>query len=1038
MVSVVRWLCVALVAGLALGRTAGAQEGTGTLTGRVSDSTSRNPIGSVTVSIVGTRLGAISREDGSYTIAAVPAGTQRVRVTRIGYQAREQDVTITAGGATTLNIALNVVATQLRGEVIVGYGSQRREAVTGSVSTVNTEQANVGVIANANQLMQGRVAGVQMTTNNGEPGGGAQMRIRGGTSLSASNDPLYVVDGVPLQNEGPVAGGREVGGIRPALARNPLNSINPNDIESITVLKDASATAIYGSRGANGVVLIQTKRGSSRVSQIEYETYASASNASSQLEFLDGNQYRGFVQEQVTIWRADSAAGVALANRKGLPSARLNDLGTANTNWEKELQRTGYAQNHNLSFSGGSPTTQYRASLNYFNQQGVVIANGLKRYQGRVNGQTQGFGGRLNLGLNMTASRVENDYLAFENTGGFEGGVFTNMAIFNPTRPIRDTSGRFYETGTGALSVRNPVALAEQVDDQAPENRILGNVTASLSLIPGVLTAQTTLGADYTDAVRRTFFPQANPVGAASGGLAIQAQRSQQNVNLQQLLTLTPDLGETHNVDIVGGYEFAEFDNSGFDALAAGFITDAFRYYNLGGGTQTQSQQGSYRETSRLVSFFSRANYGFRDKYFLTGVLRYDGSSRLAEGNQWSVFPAISASWRLSEESFMENNPLGISTLAVRVGFGRQGNQAVRPYATQVLFRADAGARYPFGAGVTSGLVASQVGNSELKWETAEQTNLGIDFGLRDNRITGVLDIYNKTTKDLLLDVSIPNAATATRLENVGSIRNRGLELSLDTELYEQGTRSLSSGLVLTVERNKVVNLGGRSFINTGDVSGQGQSGRVSQRIIVGEAIGTFWGPKFVRVNENGKQVFACSTPRAECVNGETTVPIGDDEQIIGDANPDFNVGFRSNGRFGKFDASWLWRAEIGKDVFNNTDLVYATTSNILSNRNFLVSALDAPDAISEPAIYSSRWIEGGSFVRLQNITVGYSFDLAGRLGSGRAARVYLSGDNLLLFTGYSGYDPEVFVASGLASRGIDYLTYPRARTFTAGTRLTF
>lgn len=386
----------------------------------------------------------------------------------------------------------------------------------------------------------------------------------------------------------------------------------------------------------------------------------------------------------------------------------------------------------------------------------------------------------------------------------------------------------------------------------------------------------------------------------------------------------------------------------------------------------------------------------------------------------------------------MENRPLGISTLAVRLGVGRQGNQSVRPYATQLLLRAQNGAAYPFGGGVTTGLVASQVANPDLKWETAEQTNLGIDFGLRENRITGVFDIYNKKTKDLLLDVTVPNAAVATRLENVGSIQNRGVELSLDAEMWEQGTRSLSSGLVLTVERNKVLNLGGRSFINTGDVSGQGQSGRVSQRIIVGEAIGTFWGPRFVRVNENGKQVFACSTPRAECVDGETTVPIGDDEQIIGDANPDFNLGFRSNGRFGKFDASWLWRAEVGKDVFNNTDLVYATTSNILQNRNFLASALDAPDAIGEPAIYSSRWIENGSFLRLQNVTMGYTFDLAGRMGSGRTARVYVSGDNLLLFTGYSGYDPEVFVASGLASRGIDYLTYPRARTFTAGTRLTF
>jgi iron complex outermembrane receptor protein len=394
----------------------------------------------------------------------------------------------------------------------------------------------------------------------------------------------------------------------------------------------------------------------------------------------------------------------------------------------------------------------------------------------------------------------------------------------------------------------------------------------------------------------------------------------------------------------------------------------------------------------------------------------------------------------LSEESFMQSKPLGLSLLALRAGWGVQGNQSVRPYGTQLLLRASADARYPFGSGLTTGLTAAQVANPDLKWETSTQTNFGIDYGFKNDRFTGVIDLYQKTTKDLILEVAVPQpAVVSTRLENVGSIRNRGFEGSLDAHIFEAQRRQLTAGLVLTVDRNEVTSLGaGRSFIGTGDVNGQGQSGRLSQRIIVGEPIGTFWGPKFIKVNAQGKQVFSCKKERPECVGGETTVPAGDDDEIIGNANPSFTLGLTSNGRWGNFDASWLWRAEVGKDVFNNTALVYQTKTNVLQDRNFLASALSDADAVGEPAIYSSRWIENGTFFRLQNITIGYAFATQSISRFARSARVFVSGDNLLLLSGYEGYDPEVFVSRGLASRGIDYVTYPRARTFTTGFQFEF
>jgi iron complex outermembrane receptor protein len=1030
--AMVRTLSLALAGSLFCAAQLTAQS-TGTISGRVIDSASRQPLSAVSLRLVGTQRGAVTRDDGTYTLPNVPVGAQRVRASRIGFGPQVKDVTVAAGSTAAVDFALPAQAAVLGEMVVTGYGSQRRESITGSVATVQADQANVGVITNANQMLQGRVAGLQMTTNNGEPGGGAQIRVRGGTSISGSNDPLYVVDGIPLQNENTVADafGLE---IQKALPRSPLNTINPNDIESITVLKDASATAIYGSRGANGVILIQTRRGLSGRPSIDYDVYVAASSPSRKLNFLTGDEYRSFVKANAATLGAEQVAG----------------LGTFSTDWEDALTRTGWATNHNLSFAGGQGPTTYRASLNYFDQQGVVIANGLKRYQGRLNAQHQAMDGRLGLGLTLTASRVANKYLAMENGGGFSGGVFTNMAIYNPTKPVIDpTTGRYYEIGTGAQGTRNPVALAEQITDLAPENRVLGNMTGSLELMP-TLTAQTTLGVDYSDAVRQTYIPLLSPIGAQVGGAARQAERSLQNINFQQLLTYTPKLGGQQELDIVGGYEYSSFNNHGFEVVSQGFVTDNFTYNNLGAGTPANSPSPvSYIQESRLVSFFSRANYGWADKYFLTGVIRRDGSSRLAPGSQWSTFPALSGSWRLSNEDFMRGKPF--STLALRAGWGRQGNQAVQPYATQLLLKTDNGSKYPFGGVVTTGLVATQVANPDLKWETSEQTNVGIDWGIKSDRFTGVLDFYQKTTKDLLLRVAVPQpAVVSTRIQNIGAVRNRGFEATVDARILDEGSRSLTSGLVASIERNQVTAIdASRDFITTGNVYGQGQSGRFAQRLIPGQPLGIFWGPEYVGLNAQNQQMFnkytvtkdASGRITSRTLAGTTIAPTADDETIIGNANPSFSLGFHSNATWNKLDASWNWRGEFGRDVFNNTALIYATKTNAKQGRNFLASALDDPTAIGEPSIYSSRWIENGRFIRLQNMTVGYTFTLPARLGGGRTTRVYLSGDNLLLFTPYSGYDPEVFVNASVDDvgvRGIDYLTYPRARTFTTGARIQF
>ena len=425
-----RYFFPALVGGLLFSSPLRAQ-GTGTIAGRVVDSASAQGIANVNIVLTGFQRGTLTRDDGGFTLTGVPQGNYIVRASRIGYRPQTQNVSVTAGASASVQFVMTRQAAVLSEIVVTGYGTQRREAISGSVATVNADQANVGVVTNANQMIAARVAGVQMTSNNGEPGGGIQVQVRGGTSISASNDPLYVVDGVPLQNEATTPPAANIN-YNAQLPRNPLNAINPNDIETITVLKDAAATAIYGSRGANGVVLITTKRGSTRpAGNMEYDGYIGASQAAKKLDLASAQQFKDFVNREI-------AAGQ-------LPASAASSIGTASTDWQDALLHTGIATNHNIAFSGGSPSTQYRASLNYFDQQGVVIGNGLKRYQGRLNANHDAFNGKLRLAVNLMAARVNNQFAPLENGGGFTGGLFTNMVIFNPTLPIKTATGAYYE-----------------------------------------------------------------------------------------------------------------------------------------------------------------------------------------------------------------------------------------------------------------------------------------------------------------------------------------------------------------------------------------------------------------------------------------------------------------------------------------------------------------------------------------------------------------------------------------------------------------
>ena len=999
-----------------------------TVTGTVTAFEAGDPLQGVNVVVEGTTTGTITDSDGEYTIG-VPGPEAVLVYSFVGYIAQREVV----GDQTVIDIVMQEDVALLEDIVVVGYGEQRREAVTGSVATIDAEDANMGMVVAPTEMLQGRAAGVEVLPNSGEPGSGVRVRIRGGTSISASNEPLYVIDGMPIDNVRTEPGGASdaIGGEPPA-TRNPLSLLNTNDIETITVLKDAAATAIYGSRGANGVVLITTKRGETGRVSVEYEGYVSGSSLPRTFDLLSGPEYRSFLETQLNAGSIEPRD----ENENGVAD-QLEALGSADTDWQDAIKQTGVSHFHNLALSGGVANTTYRASVSYLDNKGAIISSGMDRITGRLNANTSTWNERLRLGVNLQSAYVDHDYLPAEETGGFEGGLLTNALMYNPTNPVRiDTDGdgadEFFETGRGRQGVRNPVALGEQLIDFSKTTRTLGNFTSSLDLFSG-LTAQVNVGADRSQGSRRIYLPRESPVGAEWGGRALQANREHSSTTFQSYLTYNAAPTRTHELELLGGYEFNEYLTEEFAAEARDFVTDEWTVDNLEGG-RLQQKPTSLKERSRLVSFFSRANYNVGDRYFLQGVLRYDGSSRFGAGNKWALFPAVSAAWNLAEEAFLRDVG-GLSQMRLRVGYGITGSQEIGNYRSLALLRPDQDARAVLGDDVVTGVAPTTYANPNLKWEETAQLNVGLDYGILSGKLNGTIEFYQKNTKDLLLDIEVPQPAVVpTRLENIGEVRNRGFEMSLDALVFDRPRHSILLGAVFSANDNEVVDMGVRERILSGTVSGRGQSGVQSIIITPGQAVPTFYGPVFEGIVD-GEQVFAD-------LDGDGVFSPDEDRTFLGSPLPDWSLGFRAQGQFGDFDINLFLRGEFGRELFNNTALVFQTKSAVLQGQNFIRDALEDPDALNEAPQFSSRWIEDASFLRMDNLTLGYRLNLAGLSSQIRAARIYVSVQNLFVLTPYSGLDPEVNTAEvpddavGGVVYGIDYTTYPRPRTFTAGVRL--
>jgi TonB-dependent starch-binding outer membrane protein SusC len=985
--------------GCLLGAVQLSAQSTGTVTGRVVEGSSQEPLAGAGVTVA--ERNTLTGPDGRFTVTGVPAGTHTVRVTRIGYGQSTQSVTVAAGQTATANFSLASAALVLESVVAIGYGTQEARDNTGAVEAVTADEFNTGTIISPEQLIQGKVAGVQVVDNN-EPGGGMNIRIRGGTSINASNEPLFVVDGTPLSIGGGISAGR-----------NPLNFLNPDDIESVTVLKDASATAIYGSRGANGVVIITTKKGNTGGPQFSYSGSVSSSQVTRSPELLDADQFRAAVTQYA-------------------PS-RVGLLGNASTDWVGEVERDAMGQEHTVAMSGAGSDMNYRLSLGYLEQDGVLQGSTLERVSAALN-YSHLILDRLNVQASFLGARTDDQFTP--------GGILGSATAFAPTQPIRLDDGTYYEWAN-TLSPNNPLAELALVSDRGTTYRGVGNLEARYQL-PWVqgLSGTGRFGVDVTEAERTEFRPTTVHTEVESGvnrGFFWQRNPQQTNTVMDLFGNYTRDLGRwDSNLDATAGYSYeysdAEFPEFQADSLASDLL----------GPDGIPAGSGKIRpllsvEESKLASFFGRANFSVMDRYLLTLSVRRDGSSRFGPNNQWGTFPSAAFAWRIADESFMDG-VTWIDDLKLRASWGVNGNQAFGNYRylSTYLF-GDAQARVQFGNEFVN-TIRPGAADPNLKWEETTSYNLGLDFAVLGGRVEGSVEYYVKDTDDLIFDVPV---AAGTNLSNfvttnIGSMRNRGFELGLGTTVLDDVG---PHGLRWTMDFNAAHNTnellrinaigGGSEQIQVGGIAGG--VGSTIQVLQPGYAVNSF----FVYRHRRGADGRPVYEDRAddndnvinendlyEDLNGDGSVTQSD-RAPFESPSPDWILGHTSNLEAGLFDLSFTLRAYLGNYVYNNVASNlgnYSALTNSGGPTNLHVSVLE--NQFVNPQYFSDVYVEDASFLRMDNLTLGVRVPGPQQV---RDLRVYGTIQNVFTLTGYSGVDPT----AGL--NGIDNNLYPRSRTFSLG-----
>ena len=951
----------------------------------------------VSVQIKNTTVGTITDFDGMYSIN-VPKGAELV-FSYIGYVTKS--IVIDQQKIVNVNLTPNV--TDLDEVVIVGYGSQRKSDVTGATTSLGKESFNAGPVVSPAQMIQGRVSGVQITLNSGEPGAGSTIRIRGSSSIRSNQDPLYVIDGVPLNISSDTPSGIGVAGINASASKDPLSFLSPSDIENITVLKDASATAIYGSRGSNGVILVTTKKGRGGIERLSYSSYISVSELPKKLDLLNRDEFLNAGSEY---------------------NLDLNDLG-ADTDWQDEIYRTAITQSHNLSYSGGNEKSNYYASFGYFDQEGIIEGSGLEKFTGKINVSKKLLNDKLSLSTDISVSRTDDQRVPIGETGGYEGDLLISTLRANPTFPVYQNGTYFQYSPT----YRNPVAMKDLTSDHTFSDRFLGNFSATYEILEG-LKYKLNFGIDHLN-ISREISQNEELTYLVNGGQASISNILQNNQLIENYITYDKQINEDNQFSALLGHSYQIFDSKGSSLEVNGFHVDGIDYIdNLGYGDNDNANVSSYKSQNELQSFFTRINYAYKNRYLLTATVRADGSTKFGENNKYGYFPSVGSAWRLIEEDFI--NDLGVfDNLKLRLGWGLTGNQEIPNKISLLAIGTSANANYFFdGTNLSTGTTFLRTPNPDIKWETTTQTNIGIDFGFYKGRLSGSIDYFNKSTKDvLLLLTSLAPSPTSTVWSNVPDMRikNSGFELDLNGIIISKDNLSWDANFNFTTINNEVTDLP-VDLIQTGTASGAGLSGTRVQVIKNGYPIGTFWGKQFLGYAPDGTSVYK------KDASGK------DVEEDLGSALPKFTMSLNNKFTVGNFDVSMFINGVFGNKVYNNTANALFSIPSFSKGNNVTAEVFSSNEGINNTPEYSSRFIEDGSFIRLSNATVGYNFNLK-EINTIKSLRFYLTGSNLLLITDYSGYDPEVNTDGsyeGVPSLGMDYTSYPTARTFQFGVNIEF
>lgn len=1016
-----------------------------TVGGVVSDNKGLT-IPGVSVTVKNSQAGATTNIDGQFQVNA-PADAVLV-FSFIGYSTQE----VAVKGRKEINIVLLDNIEKLDEIVVIGYGTQKKGDVNGSVVSIKTKDIADIPQVSFDQMLQGKAAGVTVTNNSGQPGSAVSVKIRGASSLTGSNEPLYVIDGIPISGDGtyksshgtPLAGGNFSN--QGSNAVSPLAMINPNDIESLDILKDASATAIYGSRGANGVVIITTKSGKKGTGKITYDTFLSMQEQKNLLETMDLRQYATLQNTLADVY-----------GQERRPEFANPDLLGGGTNWQKEIYQTAILKNHQLAFSGGKEGVTYYVSGSYTDQQGTVIGSAFKRYTFKTNLDVK-LKEWFKVGVNI-AGGITNEKFTLN---GQQNGIVSTSLLVAPDVAVRNLDGTYAgpPVNESSISFINPVALAMSRTNKLVRKNFMANFYAEAKLFKG-LDYRFELGAN-TEFSDNTEFNPTFAWGSAVNENAILNTRKQDqySVNVKNLLTYRTNFGR-HNVTMLAGQESQQAKWKGTSLEARGFLSNDIKTISVSEADQLLPT-GDYIGSSALYSYFGRLIYDFDSRYSITASIRADGSSKFADGNKWGYFPATSATWKLSNESFMEATRKYVDNIKLKAGYGETGNEQVPNYLYGTVLNTSA-------TGLGTAFLQSNYSNVDLRWESSKQTNLGIDFTLFDSRLGATIEVYKKISEKFLYQLPLADYVTggdsyyggfASPYSNIGKMQNTGLDITLTYATKPGSNFSWNSTLIFSKYKNEVTEIQDGLDLSR-NIQLNDFTSAIVTNSIVGQPMGQFYGHHYEGIYRNADQLAGAPTyygslPQlGDAIYQDKNNDGSIDEKdlmFIGNPHPDFTYGFTNNFAYKGVELSIFVQGSQGNDIMNLTKRTGTLNANLYTNQ--LAEAIDfytptntdaslprPVNSLSHPNNkISDRYIEDGSYLRIQNVTLGYSFptDLISKLKLTRL-RVYGSVQNVHTFTKYSGYDPEVgsFNQDPLFMN-IDNGRYPTPRTFTMGLNVEF